>query len=172
MKFLRVIQRIADKLEGILKVAVTMSLATIAVVVNVAVFFRYVINAPLSWTYELSQYLLIFTVLFAASIALRHEMFVKIELVENILPTNLRRVAGITAHIFVGFLLLFCIAAPKNMIKQALLTHTISPAMKLPMTLVYRVLQLGFATMFIFLLFGIVDKIVQKHINSTREDIS
>jgi len=160
MEVLKAIQRVADGIERVLKVCVIVSLGSIAAVVNVSVFFRYVLNSPLSWSNELARYLLVFTVVFAAAVALRHNMFVNVQVVRDLLPVIPRRIIGTGARILIAGFLAFCVFSPEAMIEKALRTETISPAMSLPMALVYRIMQGGFATMLLFLLFGLVDSVL------------
>jgi TRAP-type C4-dicarboxylate transport system permease small subunit len=157
MRLLRWLQRLADGIERLLKVCVIVSLGCIAAVVNLSVFFRYVLNSSLSWSNELARYLLVFTVVFAAAIALRQQRFVNVEIVRDLLPGTAGRVIGIIARVLICAFLVVCIFSPEAMIEKALRTSTISPAMSLPMAAVYRLMQAGFATMVLFLLFGFVD---------------
>ena len=162
MRVLKAIQRIADGIERIIKICVIVSLGSIAAVVNISVFFRYVLNSPLSWTNELARYLLVFTVVFAAAIALRHNMFVKVQVVRDLVPGTPRRIIATGARLLIGGFLVVCVLSPEAMIEKALRTDTISPAMSLPMALAYRMMQLGFATMLVFLLFGLVDSALRE----------
>lgn len=140
MGLLRWIQRIADGFERVLKACVVVSLGCIAAAVNISVFFRYVLNASLSWSNELARYLLVFTVVFAASIALRRQLFVNVQVVRGLLPRKAAEFLGITARVLMGGFLIVCIFSPEAMIEKALRTSTISPAMSLPMALVYRIM--------------------------------
>ena len=160
MGILKAIRKVADGLERVIKVCVVVSLGSIAAVVNVSVFFRYVLNSSLSWTNELARYLLVFTVVFAAAVALRHNMFVNVQVLRDLLPRVPRRIIGTGARVLIGGFLVFCVFSPEAMIEKALRTNTISPAMSLPMSLVYRMMQIGFATMLLFLLFGLVDSAI------------
>jgi TRAP-type C4-dicarboxylate transport system permease small subunit len=160
MGALRTIQKIADGIEGFLKVCVIVSLGGIGAVVNISVFFRYVLNAPLSWTNELARYLLVFTVVFAASIALRHNLFVNVQVIRDLLPKPAGRAIGIIARVLIGGFLVLCVFSPEAMIERAIRTDTISPAMSIPMAAVYRMMQAGFALMVCFLIFGLVDRVL------------
>lgn len=162
MGVLRTIKKIADGLEWLIKVCVILSLGGIAAVVNISVFFRYVLNAPLSWTNELARYLLVFTVVFAASIALRHNLFVNVKVIRDLLPKGVSRAISVSAKILIGGFLVFCIISPEAMIEQAIRTNTISPAMSVPMSAVYRMVQAGFALMVFFLVFGLVDQVLTR----------
>ena len=162
MRALRTIQRVANGIERFLKICVIVSLGGIGVVVNLSVFFRYVLNSPLSWSNELARYLLVFTVVFAAAIALRHDLFVNVQAVRDLLPERAGRAIFITARVLIGSFLVVCVFSPEAMIERAIRTETISPAMSVPMALVYRIMQAGFTLMVCFLIFGLIDRILEK----------
>ena len=157
MGFLKQIQYIADIIEKILKISIIISLGAIAVLINVSVFFRYVLSSPLSWGNELSSFLLVFTVLFSSAIALRHNMFVNVQIIRDNLSEKLRKSIVTITNIIIAIFLFICILSPAEMIERALTTNTISPAMGLPMHLVYRIVQFGFTGMLLFLVFGMID---------------
>jgi TRAP-type C4-dicarboxylate transport system permease small subunit len=146
----RGIEKISDTLETILKVFIIASLGAIALIVNLAVLFRYVLGSPLTWTTEISSYLLVYTVLFGASIALRHNQFVKVEAFSNLLPLPLRTVIAVGSQVLIAIFLVICIGSPSLLIQKAVITGTISPALGIPMVHLYRLLRLGFIFMLFF----------------------
>jgi len=146
----RGVEKISDTLEIILKISVISSLGAIAFFVNLAVLFRYVLASPLTWTTEISSYLLVYTVLFGASIALRHNQFVKVEALLNLIPSPLRIIILVAAQALIALFLIICVMSPSLLIRKAILTKTISPALGIPMVHLYRLLQLGFITMLFF----------------------
>jgi TRAP-type C4-dicarboxylate transport system permease small subunit len=144
------IERISDLLETILKISIISSLGAIAFFVNLAVLFRYVLASPLTWTTEISSYLLVYTVLFGASIALRHNQFVKVEAVNNLFPSSLRTVIAVGSQVLIAIFLVICIGSPSLLIQKAVITNTISPAIGIPMAHLYRLFRLGFVFMLFF----------------------
>jgi TRAP-type C4-dicarboxylate transport system permease small subunit len=122
----------------------------IVVFVNLAVFYRYVLADPLTWTNEISSYLLVFSVLFGASIALKHKQFVKVEAFSNLLPSQVRSVVMMVSQLLIAAFLVVCIDSPSLLIQKAIITKTISPALGIPMVQLYRLLRVGFAFMLFF----------------------
>ena len=90
MLILKILKKLSIYLENVVKVTIVLSMAGIVIFVNLAVFYRYVLADPLTWTTEISAYLLVYTVLFGASIGLRHNQFVKVEVLANLLPKRLK----------------------------------------------------------------------------------
>jgi TRAP-type C4-dicarboxylate transport system permease small subunit len=151
MLILRILESFSDFLENVVKVSIILSMAGIVLFVNLAVFFRYVLSDPLTWTTEISSYLLVFTVLFGASIALRHNQFVKVEALLNLLPKRLKTWIILLSYVLIALFLVVCIGSPSMLIKKAVLTKTVSPALGIPMANLYRLLRVGFIFMLFFL---------------------
>ena len=157
MEALRKIQRIADIIERLLQGLVVLSIAAIAALLNVSVFFRYVLNAALTWTNELSRYLLILSVFCGGAIAARHRMLAEVRFVVDGLPRSVRRGTRALSHGLVTCFLVLCIVSPRALIERAARTGTLSAAMQIPMVWVYHMVRIGFAVILLFVLFGIVD---------------
>jgi len=162
MQVWRRIERISDFLETILKISIISSLGAIAFFVNLAVLFRYVLASPLTWTTEISSYLLVYTVLFGASIALRHNQFVKVEAVSNLLPSRLRTVVAVGSQVLIAIFLVICIGSPSLLIQKAVITNTISPAIGIPMAHLYRLFRLGFVFMLFFVSINTAEIILKR----------
>jgi TRAP-type C4-dicarboxylate transport system permease small subunit len=158
----RGVEKISEGLEAILKVSIILSLGAIAFFVNLAVLFRYVLSSPLTWTTEISSYLLVYTVLFGASIALRHNEFVRVEALSNLLPFPVRTVIAVGSQVLIAIFLVICIGSPSLLIQKAVITKTISPAMGIPMVHLYRLLRLGFIFMLFFVSINTVEIILKR----------
>ena len=151
MLILNILERFSSYLENIVKVSLILSMAGIVLFVNLAVFFRYVLSSPLTWTTEISSYLLVYTVLFGASIALRHNQFVKVEALLNLLSKSLKTWIIMLSHVLIALFLVVCIGSPSMLIKKAVVTKTVSPALSIPMANLYWLLRIGFIFMLFFL---------------------
>ncbi len=72
--------------------------ALMFVVFVVAIFFRYVLNHPLTWPYELSIILFIWTILFGAGYAKREDSHVVFSVVYDRLSPGKQRISRILAE--------------------------------------------------------------------------
>lgn len=144
-------------LEYLVKVTIILSMGGIVVIVNIAVFYRYVLSDPLTWTTEISSYLLVYTVLFGAAIGLRHNQFVKVEALSNLLSKRLRLAIILITQILIALFLVVCIGSPSVLIQKAILTKTTSPALGIPMANLYHLLRIGFVCMLLFFCFGTIE---------------
>lgn len=159
---LRVIRKFSAFLENIIKISIILSMGGIVLFVNLAVFFRYVLGDPLTWTVEISSYLLVYSVLFGASIALRHNQFVKVEALLDFLPLHLRMFVMVGSQVLIAAFLVLCIGSPSMLIQKALITKTISPALGIPMAHLYRLLRVGFACMLFFISINSIESVLAR----------
>lgn len=150
MLALNILKGLSSFFEKVIKISIIVSMGGIVFFVNVAVFYRYVLDDPLTWTNEISSYLLVFSVLFGASIALRHNEFVKVEALANLLPGRLQWFVTVGTQLLIAAFLVICIDSPSMLIQKAILTKTISPALGIPMVHLYHFLRVGFICMLFF----------------------
>jgi TRAP-type C4-dicarboxylate transport system permease small subunit len=165
MFILKILERFSGYIEKAVQISIVLSMAGIVLFVNLAVFFRYVLSDPLTWTTEISSYLLVYTVLFGASIALRRNEFVKVEALLYLMPKHLITGIVIFSQVLIALFLLVCIGSPSLLIKKAVITKTVSPALGIPMADLYRLLRVGFVFMLFFLCMNSVEFIKENIIS-------
>lgn len=159
MGSLGVIDKFVAFCEGAIRVSLILGMGTIAFVVNLAVFYRYVLSDPLSWSTELSSYLLVYTVLFGACVALRRRQFVRIEVLINMVPFPYNKIIIVLSQLLIMGFVVVCIFSPSAMIQKAIITKTVSPALGIPMVYLYRLLRFGFVVMLFFIIINTVEEI-------------
>ncbi|MBG0790995.1 MAG: TRAP transporter small permease [Desulfovibrionaceae bacterium] len=79
MKLLELLNRLIRDLSGI-------ALGFMTLLVLVQVFYRYVLNSPLSETQELSIYAMVYVVMLGCTIAVRNKTHIAVDLVGRMLP--------------------------------------------------------------------------------------
>ena len=157
MLILKKLLKLSAYLEYLVKVSIILSMSGIVVIVNIAVFYRYVLSNPRTWTTEISSYLLVYTVLFGAAIGLRHNQFVKVEVLSNLLPRRLKTAVILATQVLIALFLVVCIGSPTMLIQKAILTKTVSPALGIPMANLYYLLRIGFVCMLLFFCMGTIE---------------
>lgn len=98
--------RVLDRIEDAMAAMAIMLLVGITVAVCLEVFMRYVVNQPLVWVVELSEYALLYICFLGTAWALRNDAHVKVDIVLIVLPPRVRLVLGV-----ISSLLGLCIAA-------------------------------------------------------------
>ncbi len=88
-----------DRIENAMAGLATLLLVGITGAVCLEVFMRYVINQPLVWVVELSEYALLYICFLGTAWALRNDNHVKVDIVLNTLPHRVRRVLGVISSL-------------------------------------------------------------------------
>lgn len=121
------------------------------------VIFRYVFNSSLSWSEELSRYLFIWFVFISMSYAVKEKAHIRVEALNRLIPKSIRPYINILGRIgwlvFAGFVTYLGVTYAMTM------TNSVSAAIKLPMSLVYFGIPLGFFFMAVRLVFQIGESI-------------
>jgi TRAP-type C4-dicarboxylate transport system permease small subunit len=169
MVFLTLLRKLSAFFETAIKISIILSMGGIVAFVNLAVFFRYVLDSPLTWTNEISSYLLVYSVLFGACVALRHNQFVKVEALLNAMTARPRKVVITISQVLIILFLAVCISSPSMLIKKAIITKTISPALGIPMAHLYRLLRAGFVFMLFFVSVNTIEYIVARGASEEME---
>lgn len=130
-------------------VVASAALAAAAGIAIVAVVLRYVFNYLIFWSEEAVIYLVLLSVFVGAVITLRHDEHVRVDFLPVLLKGRLKLGVQVLASLLTllylgllgayGWLLLF----------EPATTGTVTPALKLPLWVVYFALPLGFTLMFL-----------------------
>jgi TRAP-type C4-dicarboxylate transport system permease small subunit len=151
------LNRIGNIIEKFLSAFVGVALAGFAATVIVEVFFRYFLGFSLYWSNELATFLFVYLVFFGGSVALKRGELINVAFVKERLPLKWEK--GVTLFMFfvmMSFSLMastFCTVLIQTSIK----TRTVSPAMLIPMALIYLPIFLGFSFLAFFSLIGLVN---------------
>ena len=130
-------------------VVASAALGVAALIAIVAVVLRYAFNVLIFWSEEAVIYLVLLSVFVGAVITLRHDEHVRVDLLPVLLKGRLKLGVQVLATLLTlvylgllgtyGWLLLF----------EPATRDTVTPALKLPLWVVYFALPLGFTLMFL-----------------------
>lgn len=151
------LNRCGNVLERILSVFVGIALAGFAATVTVEVFFRYFLGFSLYWSNELATYLFIYLVFFGGSVALKRGELINVAFIKDRLPPKWQR--GATLLMFFVMMTFSIMASTFStvLIQTSIKTKTVSPAMLIPMALVYLPIFIGFGFLAFFSLIGFIN---------------
>lgn len=125
------LNRLSRWLEYATVVPLVAAGAAMVAVVLAATFYRYVLNAPISWSEELARYLMIWIGLVGASVTLRHGEHIRITALRDRLPAPIRLVGDLMVAALIGWFLWVMMvegwAAAERGARQ------VSPALRVPM---------------------------------------
>ncbi len=145
---------VIGKLSGSLNKVVThlcmVTMAGMTFVVLLGVVFRYIINMPLSWTEELSRYLMIWSASLAISIGIKEKGHVGLtvlidkarsKILRNILETSVFFVTLVFLSIMIYYSIQM-VAEAKWQISQGLGISMVLPTLAVPVAMIIGLVQL------------------------------
>lgn len=136
--------RLSDLADWVMCRLVFLTLSLLTLTITLQIIAR-VFFAALPWTEELSRYLLVFATFGGASLAYKRGNHIAVTLLVARARGRLRELWG--ALIQLLSLFFFGLAIRSSIQLITLQIYQVSPALGLPMRLVYLALPLGFATM-------------------------
>lgn len=146
-----------SKVQKVILWILTAALITMMCVIIVQVFTRYVIFYSLPWSEELSRYLFVFIVINGINIAVAREKLIKIDAIQNSIKSLRGRIGLDIFHTLIGIIVCILIASyatdlfPVGKVQK-------SPAMRIPMIIMYSVVFSGYVLSAIALFFKLVEK--------------
>jgi C4-dicarboxylate transporter, DctQ subunit len=151
VKFLRILDKVAAVMAEYFSVVV---FAVIIFFGASQVVMRYVFNSSLSWSEEAIRYLFICVFFVAASMGMRTDEHVSIDVLTARLPRGLQRILYLATRGLVAFLLVVLIVVGIQYCR--ITVDSYSPAMEIPFALVYASIPLGSALMLVALVYRLL----------------
>ncbi len=136
--------------DWLVMVLLTLAAGTMIVAIFLQVFFRFIVQSPLYWTEELSRYSFVYVVFIGAAWAGKNNMHLGVDYFTSKLPDAAMRIL----KIILDFLILIFSAVVVIVGFQVVPVNLkqLSPALNIPMGIVYAAIPLGFALLFIYYL--------------------
>lgn len=124
----------------------------IVILVFAQVVFRYVFNSSLGWSAELSRYVLIWLAWISVSLAVRKNAHIRVETVKKLFSAKYQLIIDIIVLLLWAIFAVFLAYLGFQFVWQVRMTGQTSPSIGVPMWIVYLVVPLGGALMFIRLI--------------------
>lgn len=135
------LQWLDANLEAIIVVFLLLGMSFL---VGIQVIMRYVFQNSLSWSEELARYMFIWMVYVGISYGVKRNRHISIDVVHNLLPPKAAALLSMVADlIFLGFAALVVMNG-SNIVARVLLSTQNSPALEIPMWMVYSAVPMGF----------------------------
>lgn len=150
-------KRVFDYLERILSFLVIILGAALVLDVILQILGRYVLTRPVSWTEELSRYLLAGIVAFATPVVARKDQYIRVDMLLNKLPKKVRGCCVCALDILVAVFLLIVAYHAVSLVQVGALQK--SPVLRIPMSYLYTSVLIGPALTGIFFLEKAVNEI-------------
>ncbi len=160
-RFAHQLNRFGNLLEKILSAFVGVALAGFAATVIVDVFFRYFLGFSLYWSNELATFLFVYLVFFGGSVALKRGELINVAFVKERLPLRWEKAATLFMSFVMFAFSLMASVFSTVLIRTSVQTKTVSPAMLIPMAIIYLPIFLGFSFLAFFSLIGVVNTMLR-----------
>ena len=115
------------------------------VIVFVGVVLRYVTKTPNLYGEELSRYMMVACVYMGIAVGCRRKAHLNVELFVNLLPAGVRKIVKIIVRTFVLAVYVFMTYQGFLMILKMQQFGQVSPAMRIPLWIMYTIITVGFA---------------------------
>ena len=109
------------------------------------VIFRYFFNQPLFWSEEVSRYCFVWIVFVGAAIALKHGSHIGVDYFVKYLPFRFKTVLALLINCGIAVFLILVIFQSILVVQVNMSQY--SPAIRIPMGLVYLAIPVGFTMM-------------------------
>ncbi len=124
-----------------------LSMLILIIVVGVQVFCRYVLQNSLDWTEEMARYLVIWSVLFGCSFAMRTGSHLELSILRNLVgPRSQKAIECFSCLVCFGFSIIMIYAGMESVINIHW-SEQLTPAMQIPAWIIWLAMPAGFALM-------------------------
>ena len=130
------------KIQKFNRVILALALLIMIAVVFLQTFCRFVIFQSLTWSEELSRYLFVVVIVLGVNLATTDHLFVRIEIIDNYLGKTGKFLLDIIRKFVAIYVSAIFIYSGYELVKVG--SYQISPAMSVPMSLLYATIFLGF----------------------------
>jgi len=118
-----------------------MLMAGMVVIVSAQVWYRFILNDPLSWSEEASRYLFVWISFMGAAAGVRYQVHLGIDLMEKLLPAGSYRIAVIIVNLIIQVFLLMIIYWGFKIL--GIIQFQESPSMHISMRYPYMAIPVG-----------------------------
>lgn len=144
------LERISESFNRIIQYACVISMGSMTIVVLLGVLFRYVFLSPLSWSEELSRYLMIWGASLAITIGIKEKEHVGLTIIldharSKAVRIILNTIILLVSVLFLGFMIYFSILMTmeaKWQYTQGLGITMILPSLAIPVAMIAALIQL------------------------------
>ncbi len=139
MKFISLIN------EHIERIICIFLMSGMTIILAIQVFMRYVVGDSLSWSEEVARYMFIWLIYIGISYGAKMMAHIKIEAALGVFPGPIKPYIVILSDILFLFFSLYVIFYSTKIVEKQLMLGQLSPAVHMPMWMIYSAPAVGFA---------------------------
>ncbi len=120
-------------------------LAMMAAVMTIQVILRYVMNQPLAWAEEFCRFCQVWSTFVSIGYCTQRRLMLQVDALTRVLPKALQGVNELFIRGCILAVYVFFLYQSVGIVSQAFGSKQVSPAMGLPMYILYSITTVGFA---------------------------
>lgn len=125
---------------------------------GVQIIARYIFNSPLSWSEELSRFLFVWSGFLSISYCFKKQISIKIDQVVSFFPEKIAIIFKLVEKITMLVFYFYMIPFAWTYFNNAVVSGQLSPAMQIPMYIIYIAPLVGFILSIIRLIQNVIEK--------------
>lgn len=140
-------ERINRLLDAVFGAVIAVALLFVSVMLAFNVVTRYGLGFNFPWSEELTRYTIIWVTFLGAGICARAGMHVRVDVLEQVAPPKLKQILGVISDLGGAFFALILLVLGWQLVAYVARNAQFSPAMMLPLWIVYLGIPIGCAAM-------------------------
>ncbi|HHZ03064.1 MAG TPA: TRAP transporter small permease [Tissierellia bacterium] len=156
--------------ENLEKIFVVILLGTASVIIGIQVFMRYVLESSLSWSEEIARYMFVWLTYIGISYGVKADRHIKVDAAMYLFPKKFRKYVSIIGDIlffaFAAIIVVNSIGTSASIFKSG----QSSPAVGIPMGILYLAPLFGFAMVCLRLVQSIIRQLKSDDEESMKGD--
>jgi TRAP-type C4-dicarboxylate transport system permease small subunit len=146
-----------DKINYFLKYLLGVLLIITLIILSVQIISRFIFNSPLTWSEELSRYLMVWITFVGAGLAIRYQKLIRLEFLFVLISFTPKVEKGIRAVASL-ITIVFCFIVLRYSVQILEIVHVQkSAALQIPMSIPYLAISIGFLIMALNTLVSLLD---------------
>lgn len=151
---MKVLHRLSDILNKISRVAITLLLIWITIVLVLQVSARYIFSSGMFWTEEMARYAMVWVIFLGAAVVTKEKAHINVPILETIFPSFKKHFSVLQIIFFLMYIVIILFISWGTL---QVLQYQFSANMRLPMALVYSVVPISFILILIHLLANLTE---------------
>ena len=151
-------KQVFNRLQNAVNALTAVILVAIMVIILVQTFTRYVIFYSIPWSEEASRYLFVAMILLGINMGISQNLMVRIDIIDNFLPGRMRKAFEIGRQVLALGISAVFFYSTFGMLRIG--GYQMSPAMRIPMNVMYGILCLGFGLAVVSVIFKLQETIM------------
>ncbi|MCS7461735.1 TRAP transporter small permease [Paenibacillus doosanensis] len=152
--------KIIDGLNKVVGIILAIMLGVMSLLIIAQVICRFFIHFPLTWSEELSRYLMVYIVFLGASLAMRHNKLISIELLPELLTGMKRKV--LLCLVFIVSIVFFVILFKQGIDMLSRVKMQSSASLGISMAFPYAAIPIGAVLLTINTIAALLDQFIPK----------